>query len=118
VDAVGESVAGFAAGDRVTTLTTIGGHAEFIYLTEGKLVCVPDGLDATEAVTLISNYLVAFQVLHRVAKVKTGDKVLLKGKIKPIIATKFALLQAAKGYELLQSGHVTGDVVLLAPELL
>ena len=43
---------------------------------------------------------------------------LKEGKIKPIIATKFALLEAAKGYELLESGQVTGNVVLLAPELL
>jgi NADPH:quinone reductase-like Zn-dependent oxidoreductase len=260
VDAVGESVAGFAAGDRVAALTKFGGHAEFIYLTEEKLVCVPDGLDAAEAVTLILNYLVAYQVLHRVAKVKAGDKVLLigasggvgtaflqlgnlvglkmyglaspskhkllidhsaipidyhtqdfvavirqaepegidyvfngmgeetfergqavlrrggilvhygapqslghllllvaklllynllpngqkikgygthrlgvelfkedwmvlfnllkEGKIKPIIAAKFALLEAAKGNELLESGQVTGNIVLLAPELL
>ena len=40
------------------------------------------------------------------------------GKIKPIIAAKFPLLEAPKGYELLESGQVTGNVVLVSPELL
>jgi NADPH:quinone reductase-like Zn-dependent oxidoreductase len=79
VDAVGEGVTGFVTGDRVAALTTFGGHAEFIYLQEGKLISVPDGLDAAEAVTLILNYLVAYQIIHRLAKVKPGDKVLLVG---------------------------------------
>jgi NADPH:quinone reductase-like Zn-dependent oxidoreductase len=33
--------------------------------------------DPAEAVTLVLNYLVAYQILHRVVKIKTGDKVLL-----------------------------------------
>ena len=41
---------------------------------------------------------------------------LKEGKIKPIIAAKFPLLEAAQGYELLESGQVTGNIVLLAPE--
>jgi len=41
-----------------------------------------------------------------------------EGKIKPIIAEKFPILEAAKANELLESGKVTGNVVLLAPELL
>jgi NADPH:quinone reductase-like Zn-dependent oxidoreductase len=45
-------------------------------------------------------------------------KLLDEGKIKPIIAARFPLLEAAKGNELLESGEVTGSVVLLAPELL
>jgi len=76
---VRDSVAGFAAGDRVAALTVFGGHAEYIYLAADKLVHVPAGLDPAEAVVLILNYLVAYQVLHRVTKVKPGDKVLLIG---------------------------------------
>jgi NADPH:quinone reductase-like Zn-dependent oxidoreductase len=79
VDAIGEGVNGFAAGNRVAALTTFGGHAEYIYLPAEKLVAVPSGLDSAEAVTLILNYLVAYQTMHRVAKVKAGDKILLIG---------------------------------------
>ncbi len=79
VDALGPGVTGFAPGERVAALTTFGGHAEYIYLAAEKLATVPAGLDPAEAATLILNYLVAYQVLHRVARVKAGDKVLLIG---------------------------------------
>jgi NADPH:quinone reductase-like Zn-dependent oxidoreductase len=45
-------------------------------------------------------------------------KLLEVGQIKPIVAARFPLLEAAKANELLESGQVTGHVVLLAPELL
>jgi NADPH:quinone reductase-like Zn-dependent oxidoreductase len=38
--------------------------------------------------------------------------------MRPIIAKKFPILEAAKASELLESGQVIGNVVLLAPELL
>jgi NADPH:quinone reductase-like Zn-dependent oxidoreductase len=41
-----------------------------------------------------------------------------EGKIQPIIAETFPILEAAKANALLESGQVTGNVVLLAPELL
>lgn len=43
---------------------------------------------------------------------------LKEGKIKPIIAKKFPILEAAKANGLLESGQVIGNIVLLAPELL
>ncbi len=45
-------------------------------------------------------------------------KMLEKGKIKPIIHAKLPILEAAQANELLESGQVVGNVVLLAPELL
>ena len=45
-------------------------------------------------------------------------KLLEQGKIKPIIAKKFPILEAAKANELLESGQVIGNIVLLASELL
>ena len=41
-----------------------------------------------------------------------------EGKIKPIIARKFPILDAAKANELLESGQAVGNIVLLKPELL
>jgi NADPH:quinone reductase-like Zn-dependent oxidoreductase len=41
-----------------------------------------------------------------------------KGKIKPVIMAKFPILEAARANALLESGRVTGNVVLVAPELL
>jgi NADPH:quinone reductase-like Zn-dependent oxidoreductase len=41
-----------------------------------------------------------------------------QGKIKPIIAARFPILEARQAYDLLESGQVTGNIVLLAPEFL
>jgi NADPH:quinone reductase-like Zn-dependent oxidoreductase len=79
VDAVGEGVAAVAEGDRVAALTGHGGYAESIYLGQEHLVRVPTTLDIAEAVTLILNYVTAYQMLHRSAQVTTGDKVLMIG---------------------------------------
>ncbi|NBD35701.1 MAG: zinc-binding dehydrogenase [Chloroflexi bacterium] len=45
-------------------------------------------------------------------------KLLEEGKIDPVIEKKFSLLEAAQANTLLESGCVTGNVVLVAPELL
>lgn len=79
VDAVGSRVTAVAQGDRVAALTIYGGYAEFAYVRADRLIPVPAGLDPAEAVPLILNYLVAYQVLHRAARVSNGDKVLLIG---------------------------------------
>ncbi|MCP8310024.1 MAG: medium chain dehydrogenase/reductase family protein [Candidatus Methylarchaceae archaeon HK01M] len=79
VDQIGESITDFAVGDRVAALTTLGGYAEYIFLGEEDLVHVPTTLDPAEAVILILNYLVAYQVLHRSVQVKAGDRVLIIG---------------------------------------
>ena len=75
VEAIGEGVNDIAVGDCVAALTQLGSHAEFIYWKANELVRVPEMLDPAKAVTLILNYLVAYQTLHRVAKVKSGDKI-------------------------------------------
>ena len=79
VDSIGANVSNVAAGDRVAALTNYGSHAEYVYWKASELVHVPETLDPTKAVTLILNYLVAYQTLHRVAKVKPGDKILIVG---------------------------------------
>lgn len=79
VDALGEGVTDTAVGDRVAALTAYGGYAEYIFLGKEHLIPVPATLDPAEAVALILNYLVAYQTLHRSAKVKAGDKVLIIG---------------------------------------
>jgi hypothetical protein len=45
-------------------------------------------------------------------------RLLEEGKIKPVIAKKFPILEAAQANALLESGQVIGNVVLVAPELL
>jgi NADPH:quinone reductase-like Zn-dependent oxidoreductase len=63
----------------VAGLTGYGSHAEVVYWPADRLVHVPETLDPAEAVTLILNYLVAYQILQRVTKAKPGDKALIIG---------------------------------------
>ncbi|MFC1879448.1 zinc-binding dehydrogenase [Chloroflexota bacterium] len=79
VDAIGAGIDDLAVGDRVVALINFGGHSEYIYWDAAGLVQVPENLDPAEAVSLILNYLVAYQVLHRVAQVQSGDKALIVG---------------------------------------
>lgn len=79
VDAVGAGVAQTTVGERVAALTVYGGYSEYIYLEEKQLIPVPPALDPVETAPLILNYLVAYQTLHRSAKVKSGGKVLIIG---------------------------------------
>lgn len=68
-----------AVGDRVAALTVFGGYAEYIYRDQKELIPTPATLDPAQAVTLVMNYLVAYQTLHRTAKVQAGNKVLIVG---------------------------------------
>jgi len=45
-------------------------------------------------------------------------KLLGEGKIKPMIAAKYPILEAKNANEMLESGKVAGNVVLVSPELL
>jgi len=48
---------------------------------------------------------------------QTLFELLAAGKIHPVIAATYPLLEAAQANALLESGQVTGNVVLLAPEV-
>ena len=56
-----------------------GAYAEFVCLPQRELVPVPSGLDAAEAVSLVLNSVTAYQMLHRSAKVRSGQRVLIHG---------------------------------------
>jgi len=79
VDKVGAGVTAVRPGDRVAALTTVGGYAEYLCLPAAELVPVPEGVDAAEAVSLVLNYVTAYQMLHRVAEVKSGEAILVHG---------------------------------------
>jgi NADPH:quinone reductase len=79
VDRLGNGVSGIQPGQIVASMPIHGGYAEFVCLPQSELVPVPSGLDAAEAVSLILNYITAYQMLHRSAEVKPGQRVLFHG---------------------------------------
>ncbi|HET9790618.1 MAG TPA: medium chain dehydrogenase/reductase family protein [Candidatus Angelobacter sp.] len=79
VDRLGDGVNGIEPGQIVAALPIFGAYAEFVCLPQRELVPVPFGLDPAEAVCLILNYITAYQMLHRSAHVKQGQRVLIDG---------------------------------------
>lgn len=79
VDQVGKGVTGFAIGDRVADMTVVGSNATYRLLKAKNLTRVPLGVDPAEAATLILSWMTAYQLLHRSAKVKKSDRVLVHG---------------------------------------
>jgi NADPH2:quinone reductase len=79
VDRLGNGASGVEPGQVVTAMPISGAYAEFVCLPQRELVPVPPGLDAAEAVSLVLNYITAYQMLHRSAKVRTGQRVLVHG---------------------------------------
>ncbi|KJK21422.1 alcohol dehydrogenase [Burkholderiaceae bacterium 16] len=79
VDKLGCGVSGVEPGQFVAALPISGAYAEFVCLAEHELVPVPSGLDAAEAVSLVLNYVTAYQMLHRCAKVASDQRVLIHG---------------------------------------
>ena len=79
VDAVGEGVSEFRVGDRVADMTVVGSNAAYRTIRADRLTRVPPGVDAAEAATLILSWTTAYQMLHRAAHVKRGQRVLVHG---------------------------------------
>lgn len=79
VDRLGDDVSGIEPGQIVAAMPIHGAYAEFVCLPQRELVPVPPGLDAAEAVSLILNYITAYQMLHRSANVRAGQRVLIHG---------------------------------------
>jgi NADPH:quinone reductase-like Zn-dependent oxidoreductase len=79
VEAVGPGVTNLRVGQRVAGLVVHGGYAEKLVRSASEFTPVPDGLDDATAVAVILNYATAWQAIHRIAKVKAGDTVLVTG---------------------------------------
>ena len=79
VDRIGDGVSGIETGQMMAAMPISGAYAEFVCLPQRELVPVPSGLDAAEAVSLVLNYITAYQMMHRSAKVRAGQRVLIHG---------------------------------------
>ncbi|MEV0780687.1 medium chain dehydrogenase/reductase family protein [Streptomyces sp. NPDC050428] len=84
-DVVGTVAAVGAGGDtalvgrRFAVLTKTGGWASHLLVPAAELVEVPAGVDAGQAETLVVNGITAMRMLHRIARVKSGQTVFVLG---------------------------------------
>jgi synaptic vesicle membrane protein VAT-1 len=75
----GEGVAPDLAGTRVAALVKVGGWASHVLVDAADVVPVPEGIGAAEAETLVVNGITAWQMLHRKARVRAGQTVVVHG---------------------------------------
>src|SRR5262249_37157204 len=79
VEELGRGCSRLRVGDRIGTLTVWGADAERVCVLEANAVEVPDDLDPAEVLSLLFIYMTAYQLLHRTARVKSGETVLVHG---------------------------------------
>ena len=79
VDKLDGRAADLKIGQIVADLTVFGAYTEYMIRPADSLVPVPEGLDPAEAVSMVLSYVTAYQMLHRVAKIQRGQKILVHG---------------------------------------
>ncbi|WP_432993398.1 medium chain dehydrogenase/reductase family protein [Dactylosporangium sp. CA-233914] len=79
VERVGPRTDPALVGARVAAVTKTGGWATAALVDAGDLVAVPEGVDPAGAETVVVNGVTAWQMLHRMAKVRRGGTILVLG---------------------------------------
>jgi NADPH:quinone reductase len=95
VEAIGAGVAGFALGDRVAALTVYGGFAEILVREAEHFLPIPDGVSDRDAAAVILNYVTAWQMIYRVAKVQPVRTALVTGAAGGVGTAALQLLRLA-----------------------
>jgi NADPH:quinone reductase-like Zn-dependent oxidoreductase len=95
VDAIGAGVTGFEVGERVAALTLYGSFAELLIREAEHFLPIPEGVSDRDAAAVILNYVTAWQMIHRVAKVQPGRAALVTGAAGGVGTAALQLLRLA-----------------------
>ena len=95
VEAIGAGVTGFGLGQRVAALTVHGGFAELLVREAEHFLPIPDSVTDRDAAAVILNYVTAWQMIHRVAKVRPGQTALVTGAAGGVGTAALQLLRLA-----------------------
>ena len=79
VTATGPGVDPTLVGHRFAAVTKVGSWASHLLVEAADLMPVPDGVTAADAETVVVNGITAWQMLHRVARVRTGATIVVLG---------------------------------------
>jgi NADPH:quinone reductase len=79
VDATGPHVPTWWRGRRVVALTLTGGHASHVCAPASSVVVLPDTVGEHDAACLPLTHVTAHELLHHVARVHPGERVLVHG---------------------------------------
>ena len=100
------TVRNFRVGQRVCALAMRGAYSQYIELPLSRLLAVPENLNDDAACALVLNYLSAWQMMFRVAKLKSTLGSTLGSNERPIILLHSAA--GGVGTALLQLAHWAG----------
>jgi NADPH:quinone reductase len=95
VEEIGAGVTGFEIGQRVAALTVYGGFAELLLRNADEFIPVPEGVSDRDAAAVILNYVTAWQMIHRFAKVQPGETALVTGAAGGVGTATLQLLKLA-----------------------
>lgn len=95
VDAIGGGVTGFKVGQRVAALTVYGAFAELLVRDAEHFLPISEDVSDRDATVVILNYLTAWQMIHRVAKVGPGQTALVTGAAGGVGTAALHLLKLA-----------------------
>ena len=77
VVALGDNVTRWSVGDQVFGLLPGGGYAEYAVIHEQMAMPVSPGLKLTEAAAIPEVFLTAYQALHWLGRLQTGERILI-----------------------------------------
>ncbi len=95
VEEIGTGVTGFEIGQRVAALTVHGGFAELLLRSADEFISIPEGVSDRDAAVVVLNYVTAWQMIHRVAKVQAGQTALVTGAAGGVGTATLQLLKLA-----------------------
>ena len=113
VNELGPGASGFVLGQMVAAMPIHGCYTQYMCVSRRKLFPVPADLDPAEAVAVVLNYVTAYQMLHRLAKARSGQRMLIHGAAGGVGS---AMLQLAKlaGVEMYGTCSVDGLALVRA----
>src|SRR5262245_23837369 len=107
----GEGASKVAVGEMVVALPIHGGYAQYICLPEGELTPVPSGVDPAEAVSLVLNYVTAYQMMHRLGHASSGQRILIHGAAGGV-GTALLQLGRLAGLEMYGTASLAGHQIV------
>ncbi len=104
VASAGAACEGWAPGDRVCALLPGGGYAELVAIPAGLAMRIPESLSFEQAAAIPEVFLTAYQNLFNVARLRSGDTVLIHAGGSGVGTAAIQLVREAGGISLVTAG--------------
>jgi NADPH:quinone reductase-like Zn-dependent oxidoreductase len=99
VEALGEGVEAPAIGTRVMFMKRFGAHADVACVPAIQAMPIPDAMSFEEAAAIPVNYLTAYHLLFRIARVRSGERVLIHAAAGGVGIAVLQLCRTVEGIE-------------------